>query len=85
MTERCFIGLDRVSEEKHNFAVPKTTLKPFVAEQSEPKVRCHINCTYRDVNKLQHYIWKAGSSINVDHNHKCLSIRLAVKYYGTES
>ena len=31
-TELCVVGLFRVSEEKHTFSLPKTTLKPLLAD-----------------------------------------------------
>ena len=54
-TERCVRGLIIVSKEKHTFVLPGggETLKPLLADPSEPKVRCHINYTYRDVKELR--------------------------------
>jgi hypothetical protein len=51
MKENCVTGLIRVSEEKHTFALPKTTSKTLMADT---KVRRHVNCIYRDVNNLRH-------------------------------
>ena len=52
MIERCVIRLIIVSKEKHTFSLPKRKLKQLLPDPSEPKVRCHINYTHRDVKEL---------------------------------